>query len=272
MITFNNIGRLGGLGNQMFQYASLKGIARHHGYDFATPPRDVFIEDDSIYLTPVSKDVYWWKMSTHLYDCFGLDKKNKVGLFPNQVVMERMHNFDEELFNKCPDNVDIFGYYQTPKYFNHIEDELKDDFTFDEELKSSCEDFISEDMISLHIRRGDYVNNPNHPIPSFDYYEKALSKFPPNIPVIVFSDDYEWAKEQSFFKPDRFSISEGNTTDADLCLMSLCKYHIIANSSFSWWGAWLAKSEKIIAPKNWFGGDSVNKNVNDMEFGDWSWI
>ena len=54
--------------------------------------------------------------------------------------------------------------------------------------------------------------------------------------------------------------------------MSLCKYHIIANSSLSWWGAWLAKSEKIIAPKNWFGGDCVNKNVTDMEFGNWTWL
>ena len=272
MITFNNIGRLGGLGNQMFQYASLKGIARHHGYDFATPPRDIFIEDASMYLTPVSKDIYWWKMSTHLYDCFGLDKKNTIGMFANQVVMERMHNFDEELFNKCPDNVDIFGYYQTPKYFNHIEDELRDDFSFDEELKSSCEDFISEDMISLHIRRGDYVNNPNHPVPSFDYYNKALDMLPDDIPVIVFSDDPEWCNEQEVFADDRFLISEGNDAYIDLCLMSLCEGHIIANSSFSWWGAWLADSKMVVAPSIWFGPNNAHLDIKDLYLDHWEVI
>ena len=94
----------------------------------------------------------------------------------------------------------------------------------------------------------------------------------PDLDVIVFSDDPDWCNAQEIFQPDRFSISESNTVDADLCLMSLCKYHILANSSLSWWGAWLAKSEKIIAPKNWFGGDCVNKSVSDMEFGDWTWL
>ena len=67
-------------------------------------------------------------------------------------------------------------------------------------------------------------------------------------------------------------IAEGNSTDCDLCLMSLCKYHIIANSSYSWWGAWLAKSEKVIAPKNWFGGECVNKNIEDMMFDNFEFL
>ena len=67
----------------------------------------------------------------------------------------------------------------------------------------------------------------------------------PNLDVIVFSDDPDWCNLKKYFN-DRFSISESNTVDADLCLMSLCKYHIIANSSLSWWGAWLAKSEKLL--------------------------
>jgi hypothetical protein len=130
---------------------------------------------------------------------------------------------------------------------------------------------VYRDVISLHIRRGDYVVNPNHPTQNIEYYRQALNQMP-DLPVIVFSDDPEWCNEQEFFSSDRFAVSEGNTTDADLCLMSLCKYHIIANSSFSWWGAWLAKSEKVIAPKNWFGGDCVNKSVEDMVFGNWSWV
>ena len=106
---------------------------------------------------------------------------------------------------------------------------------------------------------------------SMEYYQRALEMLP-DLDVIVFSDDAAWCNQQELFSSDRFSISEENTTDADLCLMSMCQYHIIANSSFSWWGAWLARSKKVIAPKNWFGGDCVNKDVRDMEFANWSWL
>ena len=266
MISFNNLGNLGRLANQMFQYASLKGIARNRGYEFSIPPANVFGKRDPVVATA----------ELNIYDVFGLDKKNKVGLIPNQVLMERMHTFDAELFENCPDNIDIFGYYQTQKYFEHIEDEIRDDFTFDSELIKSCKEFLEytyvfRDVIALHIRRGDYVSNPNHPSQSMEYYQRGLEMLP-DLDVIVFSDDAEWCKQQEIFSSDRFSISEGNTTDADLCLMSMCQYHVIANSSFSWWGAWLAKSKKVIAPKNWFGGDCVNKDVSDMEFANWTWI
>ena len=266
MISFNNLGNLGRLANQMFQYASLKGIARNRGYEFSIPPANVFGKRDPVVATA----------ELNIYDVFGLDKKNKVGLIPNQVLMERMHTFDAELFENCPDNIDIFGYYQTQKYFEHIEDEIRDDFTFDSELIKSCKEFLEytyvfRDVIALHIRRGDYVSNPNHPSQSMEYYQRGLEMLP-DLDVIVFSDDAERCKQQEIFSSDRFSISEGNTTDADLCLMSMCQYHVIANSSFSWWGAWLAKSKKVIAPKNWFGGDCVNKDVSDMEFANWIWI
>ena len=266
MISFNNLGNLGRLANQMFQYASLKGIARNRGYEFSIPPANVFGKRDPVVATA----------ELNIYDVFGLDKKNKVGLIPNQVLMERMHTFGAELFENCPDNIDIFGYYQTQKYFEHIEDEIRDDFTFDSELIKSCKEFLEytyvfRDVIALHIRRGDYVSNPNHPSQSMEYYQRGLEMLP-DLDVIVFSDDAEWCKQQEIFSSDRFSISEGNTTDADLCLMSMGQYHVIANSSFSWWGAWLAKSKKVIAPKNWFGGDCVNKDVSDMEFANWTWI
>ena len=266
MISFNNLGNLGRLANQMFQYASLKGIARNRGFDFAIPPREVFGKRDP--MVQISE--------LNIYDVFGLDKKNHVGLFPNQVLMERVHTFDEELFTNCPDDIDIFGYYQTHKYFEHIEDEIREDFAFDPQLVKSCKEFLEytfvfRDVIALHIRRGDYVANPNHPMQSMEYYQRALEMLP-DLDVIVFSDDAAWCKQQELFSSDRFSISEENTTDADLCLMSMCQYHVIANSSFSWWGAWLARSKKVIAPKNWFGGDCVNKDVRDMEFANWSWL
>jgi len=266
MISLNHIGNLGRLANQMFQYASLKGIAKHRGYSFVVPPRHVFGEQDA---NVKNSDVI-------LYDVFErVEKNNDCILQDADNIWERKHEFDEELFTNCPDNVNLIGYFQTEKYFKHIEDEIREDFTFNKELYTDCKSFLKEnfgsEVISLHIRRGDYISNSNHPTQSIEYYQEALSKLP-DLPVIVFSDDENWCKKQDLFKLDRFLISEKNTTDADLCLMSLCNYHIIANSSFSWWGAWLAKSEKVIAPQNWFGGECYNKSIVDYPFGNFEFL
>ena len=258
MISFNNLGNLGRLANQMFQYASLKGIAKNRGYDFVIPPREVFGQVDK---NVKDSDII-------LYDVFELESKNQLGVYRQPVIQEKIHHFDERLYNRCPDDVDLLGYFQTEKYFKNIEDEIREDFTFKQDLLELCQGFINEDMISLHIRRGDYVVNPNHPTQTMDYYKEGLSRLP-ELPVVVFSDDPEWCKEQELFSSDRFMIAEGNSTDCDLCLMTLCKYHIIANSSYSWWGAWLADSDKVIAPKNWFGGECVNKETKDVYCEGW---
>jgi len=262
MISINRLGNLGRLANQMFQYASLKGIARNRGYEYCLPPRKYFgLNDDNV----KNSDVI-------IYDVFpNILKSNRFEFNQANALMERRHDFDEELFMNCPDGVDLLGYFQTEKYFKHIEDEIRKDFSFDQELLETCKGFIEDDTISLHIRRGDYVVNPNHPTQTMEYYEKALAKLP-ELPVIVFSDDSDWCKDQELFDDDRFMIAEGNSTDCDLCLMSLCKYHIIANSSFSWWGAWLANSKQVIAPKNWFGGDCAEKNVGDLPFGNFEFL
>jgi hypothetical protein len=264
MLSFNHIGNLGRLANQMFQYASLKGIAKHRGYEYCIPPKEVFGKKDPM----VNKDL-------NLYDIFSIEKTNNIELSKNPVLQERVHIFDEELFINCPDNIDLFGYFQTEKYFKHIEDEIRSDFSFNLNLYENCKAHINSlnsEVISLHIRRGDYISNSNHPVQTLEYYKKALEQLPTEISVLIFSDDCEWCSSQELFDNDRFMISENSSVDADLCLMSLCKYHIIANSSLSWWGAWLAQSKHTIAPKNWFGGECVNKDVKDMEFGNWSWV
>ena len=244
----------------MFQYASLKGIAKNLGFDFCIPPKEVFGMRDPM----IKKDL-------NLYDIFSIEEKNTISLTKNQILRERMHEFDEELFNNCQDNVDLFGYFQTEKYFKSIEDEIRNDFTFDQELVESCSQFfksLGSEVISIHIRRGDYITNPNHPLQSLDYYKQSLEKMPSDIPVLIFSDDCNWCSSQELFDDDRFMISENSSVDADLCMMSMCDFHIIANSSFSWWGAWLAKSKKTIAPKKWFGGQCIDKKIHDMAFGD----
>ena len=262
MLSFNNLGNLGRLANQMFQYASLKGIATHCGYDFCIPPGEVFGQNDP----NVNKDL-------NLYDVFDLHNRNNVRLTQNQIITEKMYTFDEELFNNCKDNIDLLGYFQTEKYFKHIEDEIRSDFSFTLELYDTCNQFISSlnsELISIHVRRGDYLINPNHPVQTLDYYKQALQLLPQELPVLVFSDDYNWCLSQVLFDDDRFMISENSSVDSDLCMMSLCNYHIIANSSFSWWGAWLAKSKKTIAPKNWFDGElKMAKDVKDLYCKNW---
>ena len=193
MLSINRLGNLGRLANQMFQYASIKGIASHRGYGFSIPPKDAFGAQDEL----VSQS------DVTIYDVFENVGNNIIGFQKNQTLWERIHHFDEELFVNCPDNVDLVGYFQTEKYFKHIEDEIREDFTFSKEITEMCKELynsiIDGESISLHIRRGDYTVNPNHPTQTVEYYDKALSKFDSKIPVFVFSDDPSWCHEQELF-------------------------------------------------------------------------
>jgi hypothetical protein len=267
MISFNNIGNLGRLANQMFQYAALKGIARKHDYEFCIPPKEVF----GVFDKNVKRDTIC------IYDVFNLEEINKVEITGNRVVRETGFHFNEQLFDGCEDNVDLLGYFQSEKYFKHIEDEIRKDFTIKTDILEDCKSFYNEhfvdcEVISLHVRRGDYLVNPNHPVQDVEYYKNALSHFDENMPVLVFSDDHEWCNEQELFSDDRFFISQGSDPVADLCIMTLCDYHIIANSSYSWWGAWLANGKKTIAPKSWFSGDCAKHDTKDLYCQNWSII
>lgn len=242
MIGFNALGQLGRLGNQMFQFAALKGIARNRKFEYCIPP---------------TKNKNEWA-DHQLFNPFRLSNVSQLNVqfidVDRPIVSEESFSFDENLFNNCPDWVSIQGYFQTEKYFKHIKDEIKSDFMFKDEIINPCKQMISElnSPVSLHIRRTDYITNPNHSVLELDYYIRALKEFDKTSTVIVFSDDSEWCNQQELFSEDRFLISERNSNYVDLCLMSLCSKHIIANSSFSWWGAWLSKEEKVIAPKDWF--------------------
>jgi hypothetical protein len=244
MISFNNLGHMGRLGNQMFQYAGLKGIASHKGYWYSVPS------------------------NTSLSQCFNIPET--LPNTNNVVVDVEKFEFDEEFFNNCPDDVDVYGYFQSEKYFNHIAKQIRQDFSFHDKIIEEClsykTKFAGTKIISLHIRRGDYISDPSFECLSLDYYWNAL-KLLPNFPVIVFSDDPEWCK--NVFKNDQFITSPFEDPFSDLCLMSLCDYHIIANSTFSWWGSWLAKSKQTIAPHNWFSGEFANWNTRDLYLPNW---
>ena len=132
-------------------------------------------------------------------------------------------------------------------------------------------DSIGGKAISLHIRRTDHLVKPTyHPVLPLSYYEEALSKFPSDLPVLVFSDDPEWCHKQEFFSDDRFMISDSGDNITDMCLMSMCQYQIMANSTFSWWGAWLSNSKNVFGPKLWFGPDG--QNPRDIYVNRWEYL
>lgn len=247
MIGHNHLGKNGRFGNQMFQYAATKGIASHRGFDFCIPPG------------PTTDEEFTDEEHQHkLFMSFNLPSVKEVNLFPAPYVQESCFSFDEHLFNNCEDNINLFGFFQTEKYFKHIEDEIRKDFTWKENVWKRCKEIFDEIIpggkcISLHVRRTDQViKSKYHPVQPLSYYEKSLARFP-ELPIIVFSDEPEWVKEQKFFSDDRFLISESSDNIHDMCLMSMCSHHIIVNSTFSWWGAWLSGSENVIAPTKWFG-------------------
>ena len=266
MLCNDDLGNLGRLGNQMFQYAALRGLANKHGYEYCLPPREVVATYD---LNSANSDIT-------IFECFKIpDSPRMITNFPK--IMESTFALDSNFWDNCPDNISLYGYFQTEKYFKHIEKEIREVFTFVDDIKEPTEEafksnFGDIEVISIHLRRGDYLQYPHHPVQPLEYYEKGLSYMPEDIPVIIFSDGIEWCKEQEVFQGDRFIFAEGNNTGVDLCLQSLCTYHIIANSSFSWWGSWLAKSKKTVAPSIWFGGPDLVKDLSDLYLLQWKII
>ena len=281
MIGFNHLGNLGRLGNQMFEFAALRGIAEKHGYDVCIPPKD----HDGI-------------ENYSLHKCFYLDHIPTGFVEAEAYVQEEHFHFNEKIFEQCPDNVSLYGFFQSEKYFKHVEEDIRKDFTFKDNWLNPCKEFreqLGEEVIFLHVRRGDpnladkrgfkwaYLNiQSQHPVQTLEYYEKALAEFNDDLPVVVFSDSIDWCKEQDIFKSDRFMFSEPEDKHSDgalvpyldMCLMSLCDHAIIANSSMSWWGAWLIKNpnKKVIAPSMWFGSDYADKDTKDLYCESWKII
>jgi hypothetical protein len=270
-ISYNQLGSNGRLGNQMFQYAGLRGIATNRGFDWVIPRPESY--GDSNY---------------GLFDCFEMSsvREENFGFLNKQSVQTGQFHFSSEFFNNCPDNINLHDYFQTEKYFLNVSDIIHQDFVFKNNILEPCKEIVEElnNPIFLHVRRGDYLSTQHaHPVCSVKYYQKALSYFDSNSEVLVFSDDIEWCRQQELFQDDRFMLSEYQerysqtcaTNDGrqhalipyfDLCMMSLCGGGIVANSSMSWWGAWLIENSTspIIAPNPWFGPQYKDYDMSDL--------
>jgi hypothetical protein len=281
MIYFRSIGYMGRLGNQMFQFAAAIGIAKERGFEAGIPIENFTREMGN---GPIdTKTGEKMNVKCDLSDCFNLPSKYLIPfseIKPQYIYYERDFKFNPEVLS-LGSNTDLSGYFQSEKYFEKYREEILEIFTFKEEYVKEAKSFLEKirslsagkDIVSLHVRRGDYTLYPNHhPVCSDDYYQSAIGKFDlENSVFLVFSDDIEWCKNK--FEGDNFIFSDTNNPYLDLAIMPLCDHHIIANSSFSWWGAWLNRSDKkrVVAPSRWFG-PSLPKDTREIYCKGWEII
>lgn len=268
----------GGLGNQMFQYAAGKALAQRHLVGLGL--------DIRIYDGPSQFDfgLNHFAISAKILTPAELPpsrKTNKLhyliwrsGLIHPYFVDQKQDGFNPKFFD-IRDNTYLLGYWQSERFFLDSADTIAKDFRITTAPTAQNAHMATKiqnvNAASLHIRRGDYISdtmaNATHGVCSLDYYEQALAHLAANgqdaTEAFVFSDDPAWAHENLRMSLPRtiVDINDSDHQYEDLRLMSLCKYNIIANSSFSWWGAWLNRSpdKKVIAPKEWFR-DMSKKN------------
>lgn len=272
----------GGLGNQMFQYALGRRLAiknnvplkldireynenRLRKYDL----RHFNITEDFATQKDLRSVTFPSDKPNHAY--FIKTYQRILHLSPIQYVKEQTINFRPEILT-LGDNTYLDGYWQSEKYFSDIEDVIRKEFTVKSKPDPINESYLGEirdcESVSVHVRRGDYVSNPTtaqvHGFLGLGYYQKALSIILENTDrphFFVFSDDLEWAEGNiKTDAPITYVKYNGAKNYEDLRLMSACKHHIIANSSFSWWGAWLSPDREkiVIAPRRWFKSDRLN--------------
>ena len=273
MIGYNLIASPGRLANQMFKYAALKGISKNMGYEYCIPPSYPIIEKNRLLYKTTTK--YLLKKNQHnhkLFSAFEMKSLNKVQIkyhSSDELIQEKSFEFDEEIFNNCPDNINIWGFFQSEKYFSNVRKDILDDFSFKKKYKEKAKLELSrfESPISIHVRRSDYLINENHSPLGVDYYDLAISNFPKNSTFLIFTDDVSWVKNQKLFNQNNMFLMSDLLKNKylDLCSMTMCESHIIANSSFSWWGAWLSKQKKVIAPNYWFKNSKLEYlNTEDL--------
>jgi hypothetical protein len=236
--TFSHLGSYGRLANGLFQIAATVGYARKHGDNFLFPK---------------------WQYQ----DAFEI---GKLGCFGNPRCIQFSKYVEPKFaYTEIPkiQNIDLYGYFQSPKYFQHCEGEIKKLLTPSENKDDPA---MFRGICSVHVRRGDYVHLSHcHPPLTMDYYRAAMDKVPASR-FMIFSDDVAWCRE-NFGHDSRCIVTDPADPVVDFSLQRICNYNIIANSSFSWWAAWLNPHEDkvIVAPSKWFG-PSLEKDhpTNDL--------
>jgi hypothetical protein len=275
---------LGGLGNQMFQYAFYKALEKkgfsvyadlsffknytlHNGYEL-NRIFDIRVNNaPRLYIELLRPNQQKW-----------IYKKFKRILLLKKSYREEIidFNFDSSFLNRIGSHY-YWGYWQNEKYFKEIKEDLHKDFEFKTPLKDKNLEISKlinfTQSVSIHVRRGDYVNHPVHGnICDKDYYISAIKLINQKISDLVyfiFSDDIKWCHENLNIKNAYYiDWNIGSQSYIDMQLMSLCKNQIIANSTFSWWAAWLNKNKSkiVISPKIWLNN---NLDASDITLQEW---
>lgn len=269
---------IGGLGNQMFQYAAGRALSLRTGVPlrldisgFANYGLHQGFELQRIFNCPVEianeedvKNILGWQSSPSI--CRVVSRP-RMEIFRRAGFIVEPHFYYWSNINNVLSKCYLSGYWQSEKYFSTVISNIREDFSFKISMghrnSELANQIIRVEAVSLHVRRGDYMSNPKtlatHGLCSLDYYRNAMqliSREVRNPHFFVFSDDIAWIKSNlNIDMPCQFvDHNQGGESYNDMRLMSLCQHHIIANSSFSWWGAWLnPNAEKIVvAPKRWF--------------------
>lgn len=287
----------GGLGNQLFQYAFARGVSSRLKTNFkldATPFETYYkhhkysLDNFSIKQT-FAKDFdffgfVWMRKHNSFFEIFYRYLRLKSKLLPFYRT-ERQFHFDPSVFTR--DNTYFDGSWVTEKYFKDIRSELLEELTINKPLSEYSNGILKEiqasTAISIHVRRADYITGSTfasapiiHGTCSMDYYMSAIKyitdkEHDPHF--FIFSDDYEWSVENfKFLNCPVTCIKNGPEKNyEDIFLMSQCKHNIIANSTFSWWGAWLNRNATkiVIAPKKWFNTQKSTTVTDDIIPGSW---
>lgn len=278
---------IGGLGNQMFQYAagravsikndlplkldisSFSNYALHQGFEL-----DRVFDCNAVV---ASKRDFHSVLGFQSWACVRriILRPSMAAFCCKEFVIEPHFNYWSGI-NDQAGSCYLYGYWQSEKYFANLSEQIRKDFTFKYSIENLNAELLKQinqvNAVSLHVRRGDYVSNPEttatHGLCSLDYYMEAIKYIAERISAphfFVFSDDIDWVKNslKIEFPHQYVDHNHGAESYNDMRLMSLCKHHIIANSSFSWWGAWLNQSTSkiVIAPKKWFAHSADVKDL-----------
>lgn len=273
---------IGGLGNQMFQYAAGRRLAATHATVLKldiSEFKKYNLHDYALSAFQI-KELFATPEEIHLFkepDSGSLKKKLKKFLRrPSKLgithIREKQYHFDPEILT-TPDSIYLDGYWQSEKYFSDIADIIRNEFALKLPQTGKnlelAQQIASCASVSLHVRRGDYVadekTNTIHGTCDLAYYARCIEELSQRVhepSFFIFSDDPDWAERNLKITHTATFIGHNGPKKnyEDLRLMSQCRHHIIANSSFSWWGAWLGRYQDTIvyAPKRWFNSPSFN--------------
>lgn len=285
---------MGGLGNQMLQYAAGFALAERLKTDLLLDLS--FYETQHLHagLTPRQYELHWLGIQAQVCDETTRKRFEKppfyqkigrmLGILPHFTRWNEPHFHYHPRWETLKGNVYLNGYWSSEKYFKEYRKTLKHIFLqqtshLDSQNEGIVQSMKNTESVSIHVRRGDYLTNASaaafHGVCSPRYYQDALAylkkKLGDQVKLYVFSDDPDWVKDH-LFQGESFTLlrhNSGSDSYKDLLLMACCKHHIIANSSFSWWGAWLGDEDGMqIAPSQWF----LDQTIQTQDLYPTSWI